>query len=72
MCRDSVPGVDPPRSEPEAESLLLKKNPTTWRRITLLGYNSYFLDSVIKKIGRFFPVIRPRQARCIIARNRKL
>jgi hypothetical protein len=59
MCRGSVPGVDPPRSEPEAESLLLKENPNTWRRITLLGYSSYLLNGVIKKIGRFFPVLRP-------------
>jgi hypothetical protein len=30
-------GVDLPRSEPEAEPLLLRKNPN-WKRITLLGY----------------------------------
>jgi len=32
------PGVDLPRSEPEAEPLLLKKN-SNWKRITLLGYS---------------------------------
>jgi hypothetical protein len=30
-------GVDLPRSEPEAQPLLLRKNPN-WKRITLLGY----------------------------------
>ena len=33
------PGVDPPRSEPEAEPLLLKRNPN-WKRITLLSFSS--------------------------------
>ena len=33
------PGVDPPRSEPEAEPLLLKRKIPTGERITLLGYS---------------------------------
>ena len=32
------PGVDLPRSEPEAEPLLLKRKNPNWRRITLLSY----------------------------------
>jgi hypothetical protein len=59
MYRDFAPGVDPPRSEPEAGSLLLKKSLPNWRRIALLGYNSYSIEGFIIKIGRFFPTIRP-------------
>jgi len=36
--RSSAPGIDLPRSEPEAELLLLKRNPN-WKRIQLLGYD---------------------------------
>ena len=45
----SAPGIDPPRSEPEAELLLLKRNPN-WKRIPLLG-NDLFMG-VIQRIGR--------------------
>jgi hypothetical protein len=35
------PGVDPPRSEPEAGPLLLlKRNNSNWRRITLLSHSA--------------------------------
>jgi len=34
------PGVDPPRSEPEAEPLLPKRKNPNWRRITLLSYSA--------------------------------
>jgi hypothetical protein len=39
------PGVDPPRSEPEAEPLLLKRKNPNWRRITLLSYGFWRCDS---------------------------
>ena len=38
------PGVDLPRSEPEAELLLLNRKPN-WKRIQLLGYDLYTCDS---------------------------
>ena len=56
MCRDSVPGVDPPRSEPEAGSLPPEEKKPNWRRITLLSYSATGVDL---KIGRFITTIRP-------------
>ena len=43
------PGVDLPRSEPEAE-LLPPEKKSNWKRILLLGYR--FFRGVIQKIGR--------------------
>jgi hypothetical protein len=43
------PGTDPPRSELEAELLLLKRN-SSWKRIPLLGYDLFI--GLIERIGR--------------------
>jgi hypothetical protein len=45
----SAPGIDPPRSELEAELLLLKRN-SSWKRIPLLGYDLFI--GLIERIGR--------------------
>jgi hypothetical protein len=55
LYRDSAPGLDPPRSEPEAGSLLLKKFQLEKNNASQL---QQFQGSFLK-IGRFFTVIRP-------------
>jgi hypothetical protein len=67
----SVPGLDPPRSEPEAELLPLLNRKTNWKRIQLLGYDLYWCDSEDWPVITDLPGVEARMGKyCGVTRER--